>query len=308
MELQNQTLVKEFILVGFSQNMQICVLFFIALFLIYYFIIFGNLFLIAAIIISPKLHVPMYFFLCNLAFIDLAFSSSSLPKVLIDIFSIRRTITVTGCMVQMYCGRFLGSAESFLLAVMAYDRYVAISFPLYYNIIMNWKICMNIIIIMWHGNFIISVFPFILRPLEFCRANKLDHFGCEMLAVLELACGDLTYFRVTMFVVSLFILVVPLVFIVVSYILIISSILKIRSTGGKSKAFSTCASHLIVVSMFYGTSISMYVGEKKSFSSDLKYFSLIYGYMIPVLNPFIYSLRNNDVKQAFQKMFGKAWH
>nr|DBA25587.1 TPA: hypothetical protein GDO54_009962 [Pyxicephalus adspersus] len=306
MEPWNQTSLKEFILVGFPQNMQICVSFFVALFLMYLFIIFGNGFLIAAIIISPKLHLPMYYFLCNLAFIDLSFSTSSLPKVFIDIFSVRRTITVTGCMVQMYCGRFLGSAESFLLAVMAYDRYVAISFPLYYNIIMNWKICMNIIIIMWHGNFIISVVPFILRSLVFCRANKLDHFVCEMLAVLELACGDLTYFKVTMFVVSFFILVVPLVFILVSYILIVSSILKIRSTEGKSKAFSTCASHLTVVFMFYGTSISMYIGQKKSFSSNLKYFSLVYGVVTPVLNPLIYSLRNNDVKDAFHKIFERV--
>ncbi|KAM5165038.1 olfactory receptor 13H1-like [Mantella aurantiaca] len=258
------------------------------------------------VLVSPKLHLPMYFFLCNLSFIDLGYSSSSLPKVLIDIFSVRRTISVPACMVQMNTGTFLGSTESLLLAVMAYDRFVAISFPLHYNIIMNWKICRTIIMIMWPGNFFISVVPIISRPLVFCIENKLDHFVCEMLIVLELACGNLNFFKVTLFVVSIFTLVLPLMFIVVSYSLIISSILKIQSTDGRSKAFSTCTSHLIVVSMFYGTSISMYMGQKKNYSANLKYISLVYGVITPALNPLIYSLRNNDVKKAFQKIFPKV--
>nr|DBA25594.1 TPA: hypothetical protein GDO54_009969 [Pyxicephalus adspersus] len=307
MELNNQT-IKEFILVGFSRNMQICILFFAALLLMYIFTTFGNIFLIATVLVSPHLHHPMYFFICNLSFIDLGYSSSSLPKVFIDIFSVRRTISVAACMVQMNTGTFLGSTESLLLAVMAYDRYVAISFPLYYNIIMNWKVCRTIIIVMWPGNFLISVVPYVSRPLVFCKENELDHFVCEILAVLQLACGNIIYFKVTLFVPSLFTLVLPLVFIVMSYILIISSILKIQTTDGRLKAFSTCASHLTVVSMFYGTSISMYMGQKKSFSSNLKYISLVYGVITPALNPVIYSLRNNDVKEAFQKVFTKVVH
>lgn len=288
--------------------MQVCVLFFVVLLLIYIFTIFGNIFLITAVFVSPKLHLPMYFFLCNLSIIDLSFSSSSIPKVFIDIFSVRRTISITGCMVQMNIGMFLGSTESLLLAVMAYDRYVAISFPLYYNVIMNWRICRIIVILLWPGNFFISVVPIISRPLVFCMENKLDHFVCEILAVLELACGNLTFFKVALFAESLFTLVLPLMFIVVSYICIISSILKIQSNDGRSKAFSTCASHLIVVSMFYGTTISMYVGQKKHFYSNLKYISLVYGVITPVLNPLIYSLRNNDVKEAFKKIFAKVVH
>nr|DBA25588.1 TPA: hypothetical protein GDO54_009963 [Pyxicephalus adspersus] len=302
MELQNQTSFKEFILVGLSENMQFCILFFFALLVMYIFIVFGNVLLIIAIIISPKLHLPMYFFLCNLAAIDLTFSSSSIPKFFIDIFSTRRTISVTGCMVQMYSGIYLGSAESFLLAVMAYDRYAAISFPLYYNIIMSLKICRNIIIVMWLGNFFITVIPFLLRPLVFCTANKLDHFVCEMLPVLQLACGNLASFKLTIVVVGLFTLVIPLLFIVVSYVLIISSILKIRSTDGRSKAFSTCASHLTIVSMFYGTCLGVYMGQLNHFSSNGKYISIVYGVMTPVFNPLIYSLRNKDVKEAFQKI------
>ncbi|XP_018429248.1 PREDICTED: olfactory receptor 13H1-like [Nanorana parkeri] len=188
---------------------------------------------------------------------------------------------------------------------MAYDRYVAICLPLYYNQIMNWKTCRNVMIIMWSGNFFLSVVPIVSRPMVFCRANKLDHFVCEILAVLELVCRHLSYYKLTIFVVSLFTLALPLVFIVGSYILIISSLLKIRSTDGRSKAFSTCASHLTVVSMFFGTSISMYMGQKKGFSTNLKYISIIYGVITPVLNPLIYSLRNNDVKEAFQKILTK---
>ncbi|XP_018429882.1 PREDICTED: olfactory receptor 13H1-like [Nanorana parkeri] len=228
--------------------------------------------------------------------------------MLIDIFSVRRTISIAACLVQMNIGTFLGSTESLLLAVMAYDRYVAISFPLYYNIIMNWRVCRALILIIWPGDFFLSVVPVISRPLVFCKENKLDHFACEILAVVELACGNLSFFKVTIFVVSLFTLVLPLLFIMVSYILIISSVLKIRSAHGRSKAFSTCASHLTVVSMFYGTSISMYLGQKNLFYSKMKYISLVYGVITPVLNPLIYSFRNKDVKEAFQKIFAKVVH
>ncbi|KAM5165037.1 olfactory receptor 13H1-like [Mantella aurantiaca] len=191
---------------------------------------------------------------------------------------------------------------------MAYDRFVAISFPLYYKIIMNWKVCRTMVIIMWPGSFLISVIPVMSRPLVFCMENKVDHFVCEILAVLELVCGNLILLKATLFIASLFTLVLPLVFIVLSYILIISSILKIKSTSRRSKAFSTCASHLTVVAMFYGTSISMYMGQKKIFYSNLKYISLVYGAITPMLNPLIYSLRNNDVKEAFQKLFPKVVH
>ncbi|KAM5165036.1 olfactory receptor 13C4-like [Mantella aurantiaca] len=308
MELWNQTFLKELVLVGYSQNRQICALFFLVLLLMYIFTIFGNISLIIAILVSPKLHLPMYFFLCNLSFIDLGYSSICIPKMFVDIFSARRTISITACMVQMNIGFFLGSTESLLLVVMAYDRFVAISFPLYYNIIMNWKVCRTIVIILWPGNFLISVVPIISRPLMFCTENKLDHFVCEILAVVELACGNLTFFKAALFVESLFILVIPLVIIMVSYILILYSILKIRSAEGRSKAFSTCASHLTVVSMFYGTTIAMYVGQNKFFYSNLKYISIVYGMITPVLNPFIYSLRNNDVKESFQKLFVRVVH
>ncbi|KAM9316084.1 olfactory receptor 2K2-like [Gastrophryne carolinensis] len=221
---------------------------------------------------------------------------------MVEVFYRKRTISVIGCMVQMNTTVFLGGTESFLLAVMAYDRYVAICFPLHYTTIMSRKNCRNITIVMWSGSLLTIVVPSNLRPMLFCLENKLDHFACETMAVQALECGDLTFHKVTRFVVSIIALVVPLVYIIVSYILIILSILKIKSTDGRFKAFSTCASHLTVVSMFYGTTIAMYIWPIKMFSSHLKYIAVVYGIITPMLNPLIYSLRNNDVKEAFKKI------
>nr|DBA25590.1 TPA: hypothetical protein GDO54_009965 [Pyxicephalus adspersus] len=306
MKLSNETLIEEFVLIGFPKDTKSCILFFLAVLLVYFFTVFGNMFIIAAVIFSPKLHLPMYFFLWNLSFIDLCFSCTFLPKALTSILSVRRTISVTGCIVQMYIGIYLGGTESFLLTVMAYDRYVAISLPLYYNIIMNWKTCRSIIIVLWLVDFFISIVPAIAKPLVFCNGNKLDHFVCDMLQVLELACGNLQYFKLAIPAMSLLTLVLPLVFIVVSYILIISSILKIQSIDGKTKAFSTCASHLTVVFIFYGTCIGVYTGQINRSSSNLKYFTLIYGSMTPALNPLIYTLRNKDVKDTFKNILAKG--
>ncbi|XP_063775236.1 olfactory receptor 13H1-like [Pseudophryne corroboree] len=306
MEHENQTVIKEIILIGFSQALYTRILLFVTFLLIYILTAFGNSFLICAVIISPQLHTPMYYFICNLAFLDLCYSSSSLPKMLLDVFSKSVRISMIGCLVQMNTGLFLGSTEDLLLAVMAYDRYIAIRFPLHYTIIMNWRTCNIIIVIMWSGSFLIATIPTIAKPFVFCRGNVLDHFVCEILALLELACGDLSFYKIAIFVASIFTLLLPLMFIVVSYICIIISILNIRSAGGRSKAFSTCASHLTVVFILYGTSIIMYMGQSKSFSSNLKYIALIYGVVTPLLNPLIYSLRNNEVKGAFQRILAKS--
>ncbi|XP_063775250.1 olfactory receptor 5V1-like [Pseudophryne corroboree] len=240
----------------------------------------------------------MYYFLCNLALIDLFYASSSLPKMLLDVFSKRRRISIIGCLVQMNSTLFLGSTECILLAVMAYDRYIAIRFPLHYNIYMNWRTCNIITVIMWLGSFLVATIPTISKPFVFCRENILDHFACELLALLDLACGDLSFYKITIFVVSLFTLLTPFVCIVLSYICILVSILNIHSAGGRSKAFSTCASHLTVVLLIYGTSMTMYMGQTQRLSSKLKNIALIYVLVTPVLNPLIYSLRNSEVKKA----------
>ncbi|XP_075125796.1 olfactory receptor 2K2-like [Leptodactylus fuscus] len=298
----NQTFFTEFILTGFPQSLEPCIVLFVFLLLLYLLTILGNSFLICIVVASPQLHNPMYFFLLNLSFLDLCYSSISLPKVLLDMFSKRRKISVIGCLAQMNLGLFLGETECFLLAVMAYDRYIAICLPLYYTIIMNKNVCRNVAVLMWSVSLISSTLPTILRPFVFCGRNSLDHFVCEVLAVLELACGDLSFYKAMIFFMSLFTLIAPLIFITASYICIIFAILKIRSRDGRAKTFSTCASHLTVVIMFYGASITMYMGKTKTFSYHLKYISIMYGIMTPALNPMIYSLRNKNIKDAFKKI------
>ncbi|KAG9461554.1 hypothetical protein GDO78_016434 [Eleutherodactylus coqui] len=302
MENPNQTIIEAFYFTGFSQDLLDCSLLFIIFFVIYILTILGNGFLIVTVIFSPQLHTPMYYFLCNLSFVDLCYSSCTVPKMLFDMFSKYRKISVIGCLTQMNIGLFLGGTECILLAVMAYDRYIAICFPLYYTVIMSWRVCRYITVIMWSGSFILSTVPTMSKPLVFCKEKTLNHFTCEVLALLDVACGDLSFYKITIVAVGTFTLLSSPAFIVGSYVCIIISILKISSVGGRSKAFSTCTSHLTVVLMFFGTSMTMYMAQAKRFSPNLKYFSLIYGVFTPVINPLIYSLRNNEVKEALQKI------
>ncbi|KAG9466346.1 hypothetical protein GDO78_016741, partial [Eleutherodactylus coqui] len=302
MELSNQTRFNYFILIGFSRNLQASISLFVMTFTIYMLTIQGNCMLIVTIIISPKLHTPMYYFLCNLSFLDLCYSSTFVPKLLTDIFSKTRRISLVGCLTQMNVGLFLGGSECILLAVMAYDRYIAICFPLYYTTIMSWRVCIYSTAIICPGNFILTTVLTSVRPFIFCKENKLNHYLCEIVALLEVACGDLSYYKITLVVVGTFAILSPLILILVSYICIVISILKIHTVGGRSKAFSTCASHLTVVLMFYVTIIIVYMGQTKSLSSYIKYISLIYVVLTPLFNPLIYSLRNNDVKEAFRQI------
>ncbi|XP_056418908.1 olfactory receptor 13C9-like [Hyla sarda] len=304
MDYENQTLLKELILIGFTQNPQTGILLSVMFLFLYMVIILGNSFLIFTVTLSPQLHTPMYYFLCNLSFIDLGFTSCSIPKILFDLFFNTRTISVTGCLAQMSLSICLGAAECILLAVMAYDRYIAICSPLYYTTIMSWRVCRSITVIMWLGSFYFCLTPTIIKPLVFCRGNMLDHISCEILVVIELACGDLSATKYLLIVHSFILLLLPLKFIVVTYIFIIASIVNMQSVQGRSKAFSTCASHLTVVIMFYGTTLITYTGQAR-LSSYLKYISLNYGIVTPVLNPLIYSVRNNEVKDAFKKILMK---
>ncbi|KAG9468436.1 hypothetical protein GDO78_022763, partial [Eleutherodactylus coqui] len=299
MEHPNHTHIKDFILTGFSQNLQTCILIFVIFLVIYILTILGNSFLISIVIISPPLHAPMYYFLCNLSFLDLCFSSCIAPKMLFDTLSKERRISLIGCLTQMTFGVFLARTECILLCVMAYDRYVAICLPLHYTVIMSWRACRYITVIMWSGSFTVIIIH-ILKPLVFCVENTLNHFACEALTLLDVACGNLSFYKIALLIGGIFLLS-SLTFIVLSYIWILISVFKIHSAGSRSKAFSTCASHLVVVSLFFGTIIIVYTGQVKGSTSNLKYISLIYAVLPPVINPLIYSLRNRDVKEAFQK-------
>ncbi|DBA13650.1 TPA: hypothetical protein GDO54_018659 [Pyxicephalus adspersus] len=252
MDLINKTLATEFILVGFTNDPKTNAGLFVLFLTIYLITVIGNTFMICIIIISRHLHVPMYFFLCNLAFIDLVYSTNSLPKVLVDLLSSRRVITLLGCGVQVHVGIFLGNLESALLTVMAYDRYNAIRNPLYYPVLMRWSICYGLITFVWIYSFVISVVPGLLQPMRVCYPNIINHISCEVLAVIKLSCDNTQKNELMIFSLSFFSLLVPFFCIIVSYICIICSIGKIHSVG-KSKAFSTCSSHVAVVALFYGT-------------------------------------------------------
>ncbi|KAM8953314.1 olfactory receptor 13C4-like [Pelodytes ibericus] len=307
MESGNQSHVLEFYLVGLSQswktNMVLAVLFSI----MYISTLLGNMVLIFAVISNSHMHTPMYYFLCNLSFLDLFYSTNTVPKMLEGMATKEGgRISFMACMIQMSTGLFLGETECILLAVMAYDRYVAICYPLRYTVIMSWKVCKNITMVLWLGSFLMATLPAISHPFSFCKDNKVNHFVCEILAMLKLVCGDTSFYETTIFFGSLFTLFLPFVLIGFSYLFIIISIIKIKSVEGRTKAFSTCASHLTVVVMFYGTSMTMYLGPTKNLLANQKSVSVIYGIVTPLLNPLIYSLRNSDVKRTFKKIYHKT--
>ncbi|XP_076983352.1 olfactory receptor 13C3-like [Tamandua tetradactyla] len=272
----------------------------------YLVLLFGNGVLIIASIFDARLHTPMYFFLGNLSVLDICYTSASIPSTLVTFISKKRSITFYGCAVQMFLVFAMGSTECLLLGMMAFDRYVAICNPLRYPIIMSRMVYVLMASTSWFSGIINStVQTSLAMRLPFCGNNVINHFGCETLAVLKLACVDISLNVTSMLVASMVFLVLPLLVIFFSYMFILYTILRMKSATGRHKAFSTCSSHLTVVIIFYGTIFFMYAkpasqdlpGEDKLQILD-KLMFLFYGAMIPMLNPIIYSLRNKDVKGA----------
>ncbi|XP_044146881.1 putative olfactory receptor 2W6 [Bufo gargarizans] len=300
MESKNQTIITEFILLGFTMNMKINIGLFILFLVIYIVTTVGNCLIILMVIINPKLHKPMYFFLCMLSILDLCYSSTVLPRLLTDLFSSERTISRLACCIQIYVILQVEGSECQLLAVMAYDRYIAICRPLHYSIIMRWSICYRLTSLVLFSSFMLCIFPSLFSPLIICY-NQINHFMCEMLAIIKLSCESISSHENLVFFISFITLLIPLMLILLSYGFIISSVLKIRSAG-RSKAFSTCTSHLAVVALYFGTVMLMYFGPSSMYSTDQeKYSSIFYVIVSPMLNPLIYSLNNRDVKESFKK-------
>ncbi|KAM6218668.1 olfactory receptor 7C1-like [Rhynchocyon petersi] len=304
MEPENQTHVSEFILLGLSEEAELQPLLF-GLFLSMYLVTFiGNLLIILAIIMDSHLHTPMYFFLSNLSFADISFTSSTIPNMLLNIWTQNKVITYAGCITQMHFFMLFGILDTFLLTVMAYDRFVAICHPLNYTVIMNPNCCGLLLLLSWLLSLLDSLLnnSMVLR-LSFCTELRIPHFFCELTQVLQLACSDtflndmILYFATGLFGVT------PLTGILFSYTKIVSSILRITSAGGKYKAFSTCGSHLSVVSLFYGTGLGVYLSSSSPNARGSAIASVMYTVVTPMLNPFIYSLRNKDMKQAIRKLF-----
>ncbi|XP_031209894.1 olfactory receptor 1468-like [Mastomys coucha] len=305
--MNNKTVISQFILLGLpipSEHQHLFYALFLAMYLT---TILGNLIIIILIQLDSHLHTPMYFFLSNLSFSDLCFSSVTMPKLLQNMQSQDTSISYVGCLTQMYFFMVFGILEIFLLVVLAYDRYVAICLPLQYSSIMSPKLCVCLVMLSWVFAMLYSMLhTLLLARLSFCENNVIPHFFCDTSTLLKLACSDVYINELMIFILGGFLLVFSFLLIIVSYIQIVSSILKISSTRAIHKVFSTCGSHLSVVSLFYGTIIGLYLCPSATFSTVKEIvMSLMYTVVTPMLNPFIYSLRNRDMKEALIRVLCK---
>uniref|UniRef100_A0A674IF81 Olfactory receptor n=1 Tax=Terrapene triunguis TaxID=2587831 RepID=A0A674IF81_9SAUR len=284
-------------------------LIFLAFLLVYLLSLCGNATVALTVHTDHSLHTPMYFFLANLAVLEIFYSSVISPLALVNLLSGRKaTISVAGCGTQMFFFVFLGSADCILLAVMAYDRYVAICHPLRYTLIMNWTVCACLVSGSLVLGFLLALqLTILLFHLPFCGTNEINHFYCDVLPVLRLACADTQIHQATLFVVSVIVLTIPFLLICISYVFIVAAILKIRSAAGRNRAFSTCSSHLTVVLLQYGCCSFIYLRPSSSYSPEQgQAVSVVYTFVTPLLNPLIYSMRNKDLKDALGRALGRA--
>ncbi|XP_006989807.2 olfactory receptor 5W2-like [Peromyscus maniculatus bairdii] len=304
MERENCSSFTDFILMGITNNSEIKVVLFTIFLLVYLINLVGNLGIIFLIKVDPQLQTPMYFFLSNLSFCDLCYSTAVGPKMLMDIFGNDKSIPFFGCALQFFVSCTFVDSECILLAVMAFDRYQAINNPLLYTVNMSSRLCS----LLMAGVYLVGMADSLIHTtltfhLCFCGSNKIDHFFCDIPPILLLSCSDTQVNELAIFTIFGFIELSTISGVLVSYCYIISSVLKIRSAEGRFKAFSTCASHLTTVAIFQGTVLFMYFRPSSSYSLDQdKMSSLFYTLVIPMLNPLIYSLRNKDVKEALNKL------
>ncbi|NP_001378067.1 olfactory receptor family 7 subfamily D member 4 [Equus caballus] len=308
MEAGNHTEVSEFLLLGLSEDPELQPLLFGVFLSMYLITVLGNLLIILAIGTDSHLHTPMYFFLSNLSFVDICFISTTIPKMLVNIQTQSKDISYMGCLTQVCFFTIFVGLDNFLLTVMAYDRFVAICHPLHYTVIMNPRLCGLLVLISWLIIFWISLIHILLiMRLTFCIGTEIPHFFCELAQVLKLACSDTLINNIFLYVTTALLCVFPLTGILFSYAHIVSSLMKMNSTEGKYKAFSTCGSHLSVVSLFYGTGLGVYLSSAVIHSSQRNSIaSVMYTVVTPMLNPFIYSLRNKDVKRALGRPLSRA--
>ncbi|XP_063312530.1 olfactory receptor 6M1-like [Pelobates fuscus] len=303
LNMSNQTHVIEFIITGFASTREIQLILF-AVFLLMYILTFTQHAVIIVVIqLDYHLHTPMYFFILNLSFLEISYITVTVPRMLFSFISGIKTISVNGCFSQLYIFFFLGTTECFLLTVMAYDRYLAICDPLHYNGIMDRRTCIKFAGGCWSFGLLAPFLPttFIFR-LSFC-GFVINHFFCDSPPLLKLSCQNIHTIEVINFILGSLILLTSFLLTMISYVHIITTILKIPTADGRQKAFSTCASHLTIVTIFYGTTIFTYVRPRTISAFNFnKTVSLIYSVITPMINPMIYSLRNNDIKQALKKV------
>ncbi|XP_020010046.1 olfactory receptor 2F1-like [Castor canadensis] len=307
MEPENQTWVSEFILLGLSNDWNTQVSLFVLFLVMYLVTLLGNFLIVVLIRLDSRLQTPMYFFLTNLSLVDVSYATSIVPQLLVHFLAEHKVISFLGCAAQLFFSLALGGVEFVLLAVMAYDRYVAVCDPMRYFAIMHAGLCRRLAICSWISGSINSfIHTSITFQLPMCTNKCIDHISCEILAVVRLTCVDISSNEIVIMTSSIILLMTPFCLVLLSYIQIISTILKIQSTEGRKKAFHTCASHLTVVALCYGTAIFTYIQPHSSPSVlQGKLISLFYAILTPMLNPMIYSLRNKEVKGAWQKLSGQ---
>ncbi|EAX03192.1 olfactory receptor family 11 subfamily A member 1 [Homo sapiens] len=298
----NET-ITEFVLLGFYDIPELHFLFFIVFTAVYVFIIIGNMLIIVAVVSSQRLHKPMYIFLANLSFLDILYTSAVMPKML-EGFLQEATISVAGCLLQFFIFGSLATAECLLLAVMAYDRYLAICYPLHYPLLMGPRRYMGLVVTTWLSGFVVDgLVVALVAQLRFCGPNHIDQFYCDFMLFVGLACSDPRVAQVTTLILSVFCLTIPFGLILTSYARIVVAVLRVPAGASRRRAFSTCSSHLAVVTTFYGTLMIFYVAPSAVHSQLLsKVFSLLYTVVTPLFNPVIYTMRNKEVHQALRKI------
>ncbi|KAM6107495.1 olfactory receptor 10AG1-like [Phoenicopterus ruber ruber] len=302
--LGNHTVGSRFVLLGFSDHSSLQSLCFTAFLVIYLVVLTGNSLIALITVVDSSLHNPMYFFLRNLSFLEICYTSDTLPKMLVGFLTEDGRISFLGCAAQLYFLVLLGSIEFLLLAAMAYDRYIAICDPLRYTLLMSRGLCITLVVGLWMAVVRVQVGQtYRVFTLPFCASHDLHHFFCHVPPLLELACADTFWNQVMLYTIILVFTVLPFSLILVSYIKIIMAILKIPSALGRHKAFSTCSSHLGVVTLFYGLATVVYLKRRSRDSLDTdKYLALFYTIMTPMFNPVIYSLRNKEVRIALKRL------
>ncbi|XP_065451860.1 olfactory receptor 5AR1-like [Chrysemys picta bellii] len=304
---RNYTAVTEFVLLGFTQNPKVQVILLVMFLLIYMLILVGNLTLVTLIRTDSQLHTPMYFFISNLALLDVGCTTTITSSILVTLVSARKVILFTGCALQFFFLCITLSCECYLLGAMAYDRFIAICNPLLYTVIMSKEFCMLLVL----GSYLVSCMNAIVQTififrLSFCDSNVINHFFCDVSPLLKLSCSDTRITEIVHFTCATVVVTPTILIILISYIYIVVAIVRINSALGQRKAFSTCASHLTAVTIFYGTGSFMYLRPSSKYLMDQdKIISLFYTLVIPMLNPLIYSLRNMEVKKAFTRMLDR---
>ena len=303
----NQTSVIEFILLGLTSDAKVQAVLFLFLLLTYVLSVMGNLTIIILTLLDHRLQTPMYFFLRNFSILEISFTSVFLPKMLVNIGTGDKTISFAGCFTQYFFAILLGAAEFYLLAAMSFDRYAAICKPLHYTTLMSRRLCIQLVLCSWFSGFLVVIVPHVMTlQLPFCASNVINHYCCDYTVLLHLSCSDTRFIEAIEFVLAAVTLIFTLMLVILSYTYIIRTILRIPSAQQRKKAFSTCSSHMIVVSLSYGSCIFMYINPSVEDAATFnKGVAMLNTSVAPLLNPFIYTLRNRQVKIAFEHLVSK---